>query len=72
MVSSRTKINKRGGKIQKVFTKKIAGMEDLDYHQRLKELNMYSMERRRERFMIINGWQQLEGIRENTLKLKTS
>ena len=47
-------------------------MEDLDYHQRLKELNMYSMERRRERFMIINGWQQLEGIRENTLKLKTS
>ena len=27
---------------------------------------------RRERFMIMNGWQQLEGIQENVLKLKTS
>ena len=47
-------------------------MEELDYHQRLKELKMYSMERRRERYMIIYGWQQLEGIKENVLKLKTS
>ena len=47
--------------IQRIFTKKIEGMEELDYHQRLKELKMYSMERRRERYMIIYGWQQLEG-----------
>ena len=56
----------------KFFTKKIEGMENLNYHQRLKKLNLYSMERRRERFLIMNGWQQLEGLRENVLKLKTS
>ena len=58
--------------IQRTFTKKIEGMEELNYHQRLKELKMYSMERRRERYVIIYGWQQLEGIKENVLKLKTS
>merc|ERR1712183_863055 len=58
--------------ILRTFTKKIEGMEELDYHQRLKELKMYSMERRRERYMIIYGYQQLEGIKENVLKLKTS
>merc|ERR1712082_408026 len=47
-------------RIQKSFTSKINGMEELDYHERLKKLNLYSLERRRERFMIIYGWQQLE------------
>ena len=56
-------------KIQKSFTSKINGMEELDYHERLKKLNLYSLERRRERFMIIYGWQQLEEIRENVLRL---
>ena len=59
-------------KIQKTFTKKIRGMEELNYHQRLKSLGMYSLERRRERYMIIYGWQQLEGLKENVLKLKAS
>ena len=44
-------------------------MEELDYHERLKKLNMYSLERRRERYMVIYGWQQLEGIKENVLRL---
>ena len=38
-------------------------------HERLKELKLYSLERRRERYYILYGWQQLEGIRENSLKL---
>ena len=58
--------------IQKTFTKKIDGMEELDYHERLKKLNMYSLERRRDRYMIIYGWQQIEGLKENILRLKTS
>lgn len=37
------------GKIQKSFTSKLKGIEDLDYHERLRKLNMYSLERRRER-----------------------
>merc|ERR1712106_203476 len=40
-------------RIQKVFTRKIQGMENFDYHQRLKELNLYSLERQRERYLII-------------------
>ena len=43
----------------------------MNYHERLKKLGLYSLERRRERFLIINAWQQLEGERENVLKLKT-
>ncbi len=33
---------------------------------------MYSLERRRERYLIIYGWQQIEGIKENILKLQIS
>ena len=58
--------------IQKIFTKKIDGMEGLNYHERLKKLNMYSLERRRDRYLIIYGWQQIENIKENILKLELS
>ena len=44
----------------------------MDYHQRLRKLKMYSLERRRERYLIIYGWQQIEGIKENVLKLHTN
>ena len=57
-------------RIQKNFSSKIDGMEGLDYHQRLKELRMYSLERRRERYLIIYAWQMLEGLKENVLGLK--
>ncbi|CAL4209014.1 unnamed protein product [Meganyctiphanes norvegica] len=57
-------------RIQKNFTSKIFGLDQLDYHQRLKKLNLYSLERRRERFLIINAWQQIEGLTENVLGLR--
>ena len=41
----------------------------MDYHEIIKKLELYSLERRRDRFLIINAWQQLEGDRENVLKL---
>ena len=41
----------------------------MDYHQRLKECNLYSMEQRRERFIIIYAWQMLEGIKTYVLGL---
>ena len=58
--------------IQRIFTSKIDGMESLNYHQRLKKLGMYSMERRRDRYRIIYTWQQLEEIKENVMDLKIS
>merc|ERR1712033_29691 len=49
----------------------IEGLENLDYHQRLKECNLYSMAQRRERYMIIYAWQMLEGIKTDVLGLQT-
>ena len=40
-------------KIQKAFTSRIEGTENMDYHKRLKELELYSLERRRERYYMI-------------------
>ncbi|CAL4111055.1 unnamed protein product, partial [Meganyctiphanes norvegica] len=57
-------------RIQKNLTSKIYGLDQLDYHQRLKKLNLYILERRRERYLIINAWQQIEGLTENVLGLK--
>ena len=57
-------------RIQKSFTARIDGMENFNYHERLKELKLYSLERRRERYMIIYAWEQIEGIRENILNLR--
>ena len=42
----------------------------MNYHQRLKKLELYSLERRRERFMIINAWQRIEGLKENVLQFR--
>ena len=43
----------------------------MNYHEWLRKLNLCNLERRRERFMIINAWEQLEGIKENMLRLET-
>ena len=51
--------------IQRHFTAKIDGMQNLDYWERLKALNLYSLERRRERYTIIYVWKILEGLVHN-------
>merc|ERR1712240_700596 len=58
-------------RIQRNFTIKIKGLEENNYHERLRILKLYSLERRRERFLIISAWQQIEGKKENVLKLET-
>ena len=67
----REEIDKIEG-VQRNFTSKIKGLEQMDYRERLEKLGLYSLERRKEQFLIINAWQQLEGEKENVLKLKTS
>lgn len=51
--------------IQKSFTKKITGMNELNYWQRLTALNLYSLERRRERYIIIYMWKIIRGAAPN-------
>ena len=54
-------------KIQRSFTKHIIGMNDMPYHERLKSLGLYSLQRRRERYCIINIWKIVEGLASNFL-----
>ena len=48
--------------VQRFFTSKVEGMKELDYWDRLRELQMYSQERRRERYMIIFLWKISQGL----------
>ena len=48
--------------VQRGFTSKIAGMEGKDYMDRLSSLNMYSQERRRERYQVIFIWKIGQGL----------
>ena len=52
-------------KIQWSFTKHITGMNDMPYHERLKSLGLYSLQRRRERYCIIYIWKIIEGLAPN-------
>ena len=47
--------------VQRNFVRKINGIGQLPYWDQLKLLNLYSQERRRERYMIIYIWRILEG-----------
>ena len=48
-------------KVQRVFTKHIDGMHDLSYTESLKSLQIYSLQRQRDRYMDIYIWKILEG-----------
>ena len=48
--------------VQRKFTSRIAGMDSLNYRERLKELRLYSQERRRERYAIIFLWKVAMGL----------
>lgn len=49
-------------RIQSNFTKRIQGMYQHHYWKRLKELKLFSLQRRRERYMIIYIWKIIHGM----------
>ena len=51
--------------VQRTFTSRIRGMEHLNYWERLEELGLYSLQRRRERYTIMYIWKILEGVVPN-------
>ena len=60
-------------RIQSTFTKKIEGMKDLDYLERLKYLKLYSIQRRFERYSVIYTWKVLQGLVVNPgIKINTN
>ena len=48
--------------IQRHFTSKIKDMEGLSYWERLSALQLYSQERRRERYMVLFLWKVSQGM----------
>ena len=52
-------------KTQRSFTRYISGMQGLSYPERLTVLKLYSLQRRRERFIIIYVWKILECLVPN-------
>ena len=52
-------------KIQKSYLKGIELPQNLNYWEKLKYLNLYSLERRRERYQIIYTWCVIEGLVPN-------
>ena len=52
-------------KIQRSFTKYIAGYQNLLYSERLKSLRLYSLQRRRDRYLVIYMWKIAEGLAPN-------
>ena len=51
--------------LQRIFTRKIPEVKSLNYWQRLAHLNMYSQQRRMERYRAIYVWKILEGLVPN-------
>ena len=52
-------------KVQRAFTKQILGLHTMQYWDRLQYLNIFSLERRRERYIIIYIWKVLHGLFPN-------
>ena len=51
--------------IQRSFTAKIIGISHMNYWERLKHLGLYSLERRRERYLIIYVYKIIQGLAPN-------
>ena len=56
--------------VQRSFTSRIDNMEHLNYYERLAKLKLYSLQRRRERFLIIHTWKTFKELAPNDLQLK--
>ena len=52
-------------KVERSFTRFISGMAGLSYTERLAVLKLYSLQRRRERYIVIYVWKILEGLVPN-------
>ena len=55
--------------IQKQFTRRISGLNGLNYWERLQSLKLLSLQRRRERYSIIHVWKMINGIAPNNIGL---
>ena len=58
--------------VQRAFTSRIWGLQHLNYWQRLRALKLMSLQRRRERYIIIHMWKILHGYCPNDICIQFS
>ena len=56
--------------VQRTFTSRVGGLQDLNYWERLKELRLMSLQRRRERYIILMMWKILHNLVPNCCDIK--
>ena len=56
--------------VQRTFTSRIAGLQHLNYWDRLKQLKMMSLQRRRERYIILMMWKILHNVVPNCCDIR--
>ena len=56
--------------VQRSFTVKIKGLKELDYWERLDKLKIRSLQRRREKQIILHVWKILNGVFPNSINLE--
>ena len=56
--------------VQKAFTARISGIKDMRYWDRLVHLSFMSLQRRRERYIILHMWKILHGYTSNDLNVQ--
>ena len=56
--------------VQRFFTRHICGMKDADYWERLSKLKLQSLQRRRERYILIHVWKTLHNLVPNDLDME--
>ena len=55
--------------VQRTFTARIAGVQHLDYWERLQKLSLMSLQRRRERYVLLHMWKIRHGQVSNDLRV---
>ena len=56
--------------VQRTFTSRIGGLNDMNYWERLAHLNLMSLQRRRERYTILMMWKILHKVVPNCCKIE--
>ena len=55
--------------IQRSFTSRISGMREFNYWERLHELKIQSLQRRREKIIIVHMWKICNGVYPNSINI---
>ena len=60
--------------VQRTFTSRVSGLKNLNYWERLSELKLMSLQRRRERYIILMMWKILHNVVPNSsdIQFKTT